>query len=316
VIAEIVLTHPLTAYDPMGLLASGDRLPLTAIDLVTNWAKGIGPTIPDGGLLAPRAGMKTLRGFASSLVTLGEDSKELIRASYSTYRDAEHVAPAALFLAMELVIRQRATLAPAVAATAEVEAMAKARGWTTIEDVTGTLLLMEQRLVKHGSAVLRFRPDLEERFVADDAVRTYEDTQADIRRRLDFMVQAEFKLLFDESGRTAPLVTEAENLSRDANRFRAAREGRQARATELTAWRNILFTAYSGAVTHLQTVLRASLEDTHPELLARVEGEYWRNIARLGRRASSSEDESTEPPTEPAAAPEPSGEDGSEEGGA
>jgi hypothetical protein len=279
---NLILDHPLAEYEPLKLLENGGALPIGALGLVVGWSDAIAKTIVDGGLLAPRDPMHILRGMTASLTGLAAKSFELIKEDFSTYTAREHEAPAALLMAMDLVIRQRGQLVVNANLAKEIAAR---RQWKTVEDVTGSLLQMEAKVVRHGNAVLRHHAMLREQFAADDDNRSFDDTQSDIRRRLDFIAAEPFKPLFDASNRTVRIVEEAETISREANVFRQSREASREASVMVTYRRNVLFTAWNLTLSTLQDTLLGALEDDHPDRIAQVEAKYWRSLASMGRKA-------------------------------
>jgi len=256
---DLILNCPLEGYDAMSLLKTGASLPPEATGQLTEWVDAIYRSFnKDEVLYAPREPMTALRGATTSLTALAEDSFAFVQEDYETFEHREYVAPAALFLGMDLVIRQRD---PLVAKAASAREVAKKNGWTTVEDVTVSLLDMEARLVRHGEVVLRLQPALLAAYVADDDDRSYDDTQQDIRRRLDFIGSADFKAHFEASRRSAKLVAEAETLTREAHIFRQSRETTREASVRVTLYRNVLYTAWSIVLTMLQTTFRGALED-------------------------------------------------------
>lgn len=308
---DLILDHPLAEFDPMARLADGSSLPVKALDPVLDWADAIYGGFGEQDILySPREPLHTNRGMTTSLTTLARDSFAFVKEDYETFEPREYEAPAGLFLATDLIIRQRVPLILRVATAREV---AERRGWNTVEDVTASLLDVESRLVLHGEVVLRLHPKLLSEFVADDDNRSYEDTMNDIRRRLDFIENERFKALFATSKRTPTLVEEAEALSRDANRFRQSRETSRAAGIKVTLRRNVLYTAWSSVLTTLQKTLRGALTADHPDLLDRIEAKYWTSLATLSRKARRPKPEDlTETGEEPedGAAVEETGEDG------
>lgn len=289
--ARAILEHPLSAYDPLSLLAAGKSLPADAGPAVTGYADAVAAalTVP---LVRPAVSKTVLRGMTTSLVGLARDTFVLIQASYPDFTAQELEAPAALFLSFELHGLLRDT-GEAAKAPIEATEIATRRGWKTVDDATSSLLDLEARLVTHGEAVLRHEPELKERFVADDAVRTYDDTVADVQRRVRFIAAPEFKPLFDASPRTAPMVAESTTMLEEAAMFRQSREDRLAPQTTATQRRNALFTALSSMLTELQTILRATHADTRPELLSKIDATYWWNLSRLGRKVKSSKEKTS-----------------------
>ncbi len=301
-------SHPLSV-DPLALLQEGHSLETAELDAVCAWADAVFRGLPpDTPLHRPSGPLTVLRGLTTSLTTLAASEAPALRAQYTDYEDAEHVVPAAVFLALELVIRVRETAEHPLASDEQAKAIGKARGWTQVTDVTADLLTQESRLVEHGAVVLRRVPDLRARWLADDARRTYDDTMGDLQRRLDFIADPAFALHFARAqAKTTALVTDTRGLMTDANRFRQSREQRLEHAVAMTRRRNVLFTLLAAGITNLQEILTASLAD-QPDKLARVEGRYWWNLVRYGRPAgtTSSPDPSDAP--EPTDAPAPTDE--------
>ncbi len=284
-------------------------LPNDAIDSAMSYADVIDKVFGKETVMVPRVSLTVLRGIVTSLTLVTRDSLTTVQEAYPDFTENEHEMPAALFLCMELIMRQRAIAMDTTTATVEMAALAKERGWKKVEDVTDSLLQMESRLLTHGQAQLRHHPELQKRFLDDDDTRSYDDTMTDLRRRLDLMMQTKYAAIFTTSPRSETLREEAERMMREASLFRQAREGRLESRTRLTYLRNILFTVLIEATHDLQDILRASLEDTRPELLSRIDAQYWWNLTRLGRnkarRPESNDEDATEAtdsfPSEPVA---------------
>jgi hypothetical protein len=303
-----IINHPFSSYSPVSRLAQGESLPGDALPLVVSYADTVATVIPEDQVVAPRATMTVFRGIATSLTGLAQGSLAEIQALIPSYTAQELEATAALFLGTELMSRQRAIVTPLFASSGAGVEIARRRGWTTVEDVTTDLLAHEDDLVRMGLAMLRHHPELAARLAADDAQRSYDDTFQDINRRLDLLAQPEFAPHFEGVPLATEVIGRVREVCRDAAMFRQSREGRLEEQVKMTFRRNVLFTAFIRSVTELQTVLKATLARRHPELIARVDAEYWWSLDRLSRRYRRGEpvepepDEVVEPPV-PAPAP-------------
>jgi hypothetical protein len=121
--------------------------------------------------------------------------------------------------------------------------------------------------------------------------------------------QPEFAPHFEGVPLAAEVIGRVREVCRDAAMFRQSREGRLEEQVKMTFRRNVLFTAFIRSVTELQTMLKATLARRHPELIARVDAEYWWSLDRLSRRYRRGEPVEPEPDEVvelPAPAPAPS----------
>lgn len=296
---KLLKTHPFVGMDPLERLRNAEVLDWSFLPVVSDWSDGLLKASVGKSLLRPAETMVVTRGVTHSLLTLAADEVTTIRGEYETYEDWEHQVPAALYLALDLIVRERET-SPRPTPTEVVKEITERRGWSTVEDSTATLLEVEGDLVSHGAVVLREAPeDLAQMFAEDDDARTFNDGLGDVQRRLDYMEKDDFKPWFAKAPLKTARLTEAGKAAvRDATLFRQSREGRLTEQVRMTARRNILFTALMDLLANSRVVL-GEVVRAEPDKLARVEGTYWYNLSRLGRPAGDAEDPIVETEPEP-----------------
>jgi hypothetical protein len=294
---DAVLAHGLESFSPVQRLSAGEGLPFDALPLVSSYADALAEAC-SGRLQRPRVSVALVRNITASVVGLAADNVEALVGVFEDYRDEEHVAPAALALALDLVERRRALQEAATGSTAEAVQVAEARGWGNVQDVIASLSAIEGQLVSLGMGALRHAPALAARFGEDADDGSYADAASDVQRRLDLIAEPVLAPFFAKVTKTTPAVSEASALLRDAHVFRQAREGRLAESVALTRRRNALFTGWQAAMDSLQKALRLTFAD-RPEVLARVEASYWWNVGRLGRRSAPEQVDEAEPADAP-----------------
>lgn len=280
-----------------------DAIEVKDIDTITAWMKKEYEESGEKDLREPTIRFALFENQAVSVVRLTHAAHDRLPSIDPSFETAETERTAALVLAAHLLRRASRMAVVPVSADPAGEEVAARRKWSTLQDAIDDLKVYEAKLVRKGSAALRKHRALRDRWEEDKDDGTFEDAADDVRRRLDFAAQPEFKAIFQNSRVNEELLAEGHALYKDAMVFYRGREGRNIPKVGITLARDQAFTLLLKALDELRPLLVEAYEGNE-DALKKLEGEFWRLLDRFSKPRKPRKKEPTSAPTSQTDPPE------------